>query len=53
MADTDQLARWRRDLQQVYDSLMRGAGKEFEAWFEETAMLETRLKRRLKSFASV
>jgi len=44
MADPDQLARWRRDLQQLYDSIMKGAGEEFEAWFEETAMLEAEIK---------
>ena len=34
----------RRDFQNLYDSIMRGAGEEFEAWFEEAAMLEAEIE---------
>lgn len=44
MATPVQLAVWRHELQQVYDTLMKGAGEQFEAWFEETAMLEAEIE---------
>jgi hypothetical protein len=40
MADSEQLASWRRDLQQVHDSLMKGEREQFEAWFDETALID-------------
>jgi hypothetical protein len=43
MPDPNTLERWKCDLQQVYDSLMKGAGEQFEAWFEEAAMLEAEI----------
>ena len=38
MADAETLTRWRREFQDLHDTLMRGR-EEFDAWFEETAML--------------
>jgi hypothetical protein len=43
MPDPNTLERWKRDLQQVYDSLLKGAGEQFEAWFEEAAMIEAEI----------
>jgi septal ring factor EnvC (AmiA/AmiB activator) len=43
MASPDNLVRWRNDFRQVHETIERGR-EEFEAWFEETAMLETEIK---------
>ena len=40
MVDANTLARCKYDLQQLYESLMKGAGEEFGAWFEEAQTIE-------------
>jgi hypothetical protein len=43
MATPENLARVRNDFRQVHETLERGR-EEFEAWFEETALLEAEIK---------
>jgi hypothetical protein len=43
MATPENLARLRNDFRQVHETLQRGR-EEFEAWFEETALLEAEIK---------
>ena len=43
MATPENLARLRNDFRQVHETIERDR-EEFEAWFQETAMLEAEIK---------
>jgi hypothetical protein len=43
MATPENLVRWRNDFRQVHETIEAGCA-EFEAWFEETALLEAEIK---------
>ena len=43
MATPENLARWRNDFRQVQETIEKDR-EEFDAWFEETAMLEAEIK---------
>ena len=39
MVEPNQLKEWRRELQELHESIVKGRD-QFEAWFEETALIE-------------
>jgi septal ring factor EnvC (AmiA/AmiB activator) len=43
MATPENLARWRNDFRQVHETIERDR-QEFQAWFDETALLEAEIK---------
>ena len=43
MVDPNKLAGWKREFKNLYDTLMEGR-EQFDAWFEETALLEADIK---------
>ena len=43
MVDPNNLARWKREFENLYDTLMRGR-EQFDAWFEETVLIEADIK---------
>jgi predicted nuclease with TOPRIM domain len=43
MATLENLVRWRNEFRQVHETIERDR-EEFEAWFEETALLEAEIK---------
>jgi septal ring factor EnvC (AmiA/AmiB activator) len=43
MATPENLVRWRNEFRQVHETIERDR-EEFEAWFEETALLEAEIK---------